>query len=86
LADGFAEVLSLADETILMPIYPARELPMEGVTSELILNKMTNKNKSIKRNTEVLEWLKNNKQEMLITAGAGDIDALVQPIKRIIEN
>ena len=86
LADGFAEVLSLADETILMPIYPARELPIEGVTSELILNKMTNKNKSIKRNTEVLEWLKNNKQEMLITAGAGDIDALVQPIKRIIEN
>ena len=86
LADGFAEVLSLADETILMPIYPARELPIEGVTSELILNKMTNKNKSIKSNTEVLEWLKNNKQEMLITAGAGDIDALVQPIKRIIEN
>ena len=86
LADGFAEVLSIADETILMPIYPARELPIEGVTSELILNKMTNKNKSIKSNTEVLEWLKNNKQEMLITAGAGDIDALVQPIKRIIEN
>lgn len=86
LADGFAEVLSIADETILMPIYPARELPIEGVTSELILNKMTNKNKSIKSNTEVLEWLKNNKQEMLITAGAGDIDALVQPIKKIIEN
>ena len=86
LADGFAEVLSLADETILMPIYPARELPIEGVTSELILNKMTNKNKSIKSNTEVLEWLKNNNQEMLITAGAGDIDALVQPIKKIIEN
>ena len=86
LADGFAEVLSVADETILMPIYPARELPIEGVTSELILNKMTNKNKSIKRNTEVLEWLKNNKQEMLITAGAGDIDALVQPIKSIMEN
>jgi len=86
LADGFAEVLSIADETILMPIYPARELPIEGVKSELILNKMTNKNKSIKSNTEVLEWLKNNKQEMLITAGAGDIDVLVQPIKKIIEN
>jgi len=86
LADGFAEVLSLAHETILMPIYPARELPIEGVKSELILNKMTNKNKSIKSNTEVLEWLKNNKQEMLITAGAGDIDVLVQPIKKIIEN
>ena len=86
LADGFAEVLSLADETILLPIYPARELPMEGVTSEMILNKMTNKNKSIKTNSELLAWLKNNKQEMLITAGAGDIDALVQPIKSILEN
>ena len=86
LADGFAEVLSMADEAILLPIYPARELPIEGVTSELILNKMLNKNKSIKGSTEVLEWFKNNKQEMLITAGAGDIDALVQPIKRIIEN
>ena len=76
----------MADEAILLPIYPARELPIEGVTSEVILNKMLNKNKSIKGSTEVLEWLKNNKQEMLITAGAGDIDALVQPIKRIIEN
>ncbi len=86
LADGFAEVLSLADETILLPIYPARELPIEGVTSELILNKMTNKKKSVKSSMELLEWLKNNRQDMLITAGAGDIDALVQPIKRIIEN
>ena len=85
-ADGFAEVLSLADETILLPIYPARELPLEGVTSELILNKMTIKHKSIKSSNELLEWLKNNKQDMLITAGAGDIDALVQPIKKIIEN
>ena len=86
LADGFAEVLSVADETILLPIYPARELPVEGVTSELILNKMTNKNRSIKSSSEVLEWIKNNKQELLITAGAGDIDALVQPIKIILEN
>ena len=86
LAEGFAEVLSLADETILLPIYPARELPMEGVTSEIILTKMTNRNQSIKSSGELLEWLKNNKQEMLITAGAGDIDALVQPIKTIIEN
>ncbi len=86
LADGFAEVLSLADETILLPIYPARELPIEGVTSEMILNKMTNQNKSLKTSSELLEWLKYNKQEMVITAGAGDIDALVQPIKSIVEN
>jgi UDP-N-acetylmuramate--alanine ligase len=86
LADGFAEVLSMADETILLPIYPARELPMEGVTSELILNKMTNSHKSIKEKNEILSWLENNKQELLITAGAGDIDTLVEPIKNIFKN
>lgn len=84
LADGFAEVLSMADETILLPIYPARELPMEGVTSELILNKMTNRHKSIKEKDEILSWLENNKQELLITAGAGDIDTLVEPIKKLL--
>jgi UDP-N-acetylmuramate--alanine ligase len=83
LADGFAEVLSMADETILLPIYPARELPMEGVTSELILNKMTNAQKSIKEKKEILGYLKNSEQQLLITAGAGDIDALVQPIKNL---
>jgi UDP-N-acetylmuramate--alanine ligase len=86
LADGFAEVLSMADETILLPIYPARELPIDGVTSELILNKMTNANKSIKVKTALTEWIKNNEQELLITAGAGDIDTLVEPIKNILEN
>jgi UDP-N-acetylmuramate--alanine ligase len=84
LADGFAEVLSMADETILLPIYPARELPMEGVTSELILNKMMNSHKSIKEKDEILSWLENNKQELLITAGAGDIDTLVEPIKKLL--
>ncbi len=83
LADGFAEVLSMADETILLPIYPARELPMEAVTSELILNKMTNEKKSIKEKNELLEYLKNTEQQLLITAGAGDIDTLVLPIKNM---
>jgi UDP-N-acetylmuramate--alanine ligase len=83
LADGFAEVLSMADETILLPIYPARELPMEGVTSELILNKMTNAKKSIKEKNEILHYLKNSEQQLLVTAGAGDIDAMVEPIKNL---
>lgn len=86
LAAGFAEVLSMADETILLPVYPARELPMPGVTSSLILDKMKNTRKSIKEPVVLLEWLKQNKPELLITAGAGDIDALVKPIKIIIEN
>ena len=93
LADGFAEVLSLADEIILMPIYPARELPIEGVTSELILNKMKSSNVKILNKDELLEYLniikvlpsEGFKEALIITAGAGDIDALVQPIKRIIE-
>jgi UDP-N-acetylmuramate--alanine ligase len=86
LADGFAEVLSLADQTILLPIYPARELPMPGVTSELILNKMTNADKRILEKTALVDWVKDHKPELLITAGAGDIDTLVQPIKNILEN
>lgn len=86
LTDGFAEVLSLADETILLPIYPARELPVLGVTSQLILNKMTNPDRSVKDKEALLDWLKKNDMELLITAGAGDIDTLVEPIKAIIIN
>ncbi len=85
LAAGFAEVLDMADETILLPIYPARELPMPGVTSSLISDKMLSAKKSIKEPNELLAWLKGNNTELLITAGAGDIDTLVQPIKKITE-
>ena len=82
--DGFAETLDLADEVVLLPIYPARELPIQGVNSEMILNKMKNNNKMVLDKTELLDWVKNNKNELLITAGAGDIDTLVEPIKDII--
>lgn len=85
LAEGFAEVLSLADQTVLLPIYPARELPMPGVTSEMVLNKMTISDKRILEKNELAEWIKNNEPELLITAGAGDIDTLIQPIKNILE-
>lgn len=92
-AKEFAEVLDLANETILLPIYPARELPIEGVTSELILNEMKSENKSIKTSEELLGYLSNSKLSplggdlegaLLITAGAGDIDKLVEPVKQII--
>jgi UDP-N-acetylmuramate--alanine ligase len=83
-ADGFAETLDLADEVILLPIYPARELPMEGVTSAMVLNKMKIDNKQVLDKESVLEWVKNNKTALLITAGAGDIDTLVEPIKAIL--
>lgn len=88
LADGFAEVLDLADEVILLAIYPARELPIQGVSSEMVLEKMKNGNKRVLGKEELLDWVKNvykmslNKEfgEVLITAGAGDIDMLVEPI------
>ncbi len=86
LADGFAESLDLADEVILLPIYPARELPVEGVNSEMILNRMKTGNKRVLQKNELAAWLKNNKTALLITAGAGDIDTLVEPLKKIIES
>ena len=85
-ADDFAASLDLADEVILLPIYPARELPMEGVTSELIMGKMKNENRSVKTKEELLAWIEKNKTELLITAGAGDIDTLIVPIKEILNN
>ena len=85
-ADGFAESLDQVDELILLPIYPARELPMEGVSSEMIMQRMKNKNVRIMEKEEVMNWLKHNKTELLITAGAGDIDNLVGPIKQIVNN
>lgn len=92
-ADGFAEVLDLADEVILLPIYPARELPIEGISSEMILNKMKKEEKKVIAKEELISWIKEdyaknvNKEfgEVLITAGAGDIDTLVGQIKKEIE-
>jgi UDP-N-acetylmuramate--alanine ligase len=94
LADGFAEVLDLADEIILLPIYPARELPIEGVNSEMILKKMKNENKRLMHKEELMNWikkdyLKNSNTEfgeVLLTAGAGDIDLMIEPIREILEN
>jgi UDP-N-acetylmuramate--alanine ligase len=92
-ADGFAEVLDLADQVILLPIYPARELPIEGISSEMILNKMKKQDKRVIAKEELVSWIKKdyinnvNKEfgEVLIIAGAGDIDTLVDPIKKEIE-
>ena len=85
-ADGFAESLDLADELVLLPIYPARELPIAGVTSQMILDRMKNTNRQLIEKERLAEWVKANKTELLITAGAGDIDTLVEPIKNSLEN
>jgi UDP-N-acetylmuramate--alanine ligase len=93
LVNGFAEVLDLADEVILLPIYPARELPIEGVNSEMILKKMKTESKKVMSKDELLKWVKSDYVknvntefgQVLITAGAGDIDMVVEPIKEILE-
>jgi UDP-N-acetylmuramate--alanine ligase len=84
LADDFASSLDLADEVILLPIYPARELPIEGVESELILQKMKLGNKRILDKDAMQVWVKENKPSLLVMAGAGDIDVLVDSVKEIL--
>ncbi len=84
-ADGFGEALSLADEVILLPIYPARELPIEGVTSEMIAARIKGPEVMIMERSKVAEWLKGHPVELLITAGAGDIDLLREPVQQLLE-
>ncbi len=85
LADGFAASLDMADEVILLDIYPARELPMEGITSATIMEKMSNPAVTILSKEGLMEYVKNAPLELFITAGAGDIDKLTGPIKEILE-
>lgn len=82
LAEGFAQSLSIADEVVLLDIYPARELPIEGVTSALILDKLTSRKKTLKNKEELIPFIKSlNNLEVIVTIGAGDIDKCVADIK-----
>lgn len=76
-ADGFAEVLDLLDVPILLPIYPAREKPIEGITSEFLLGKMRNPRKLLLQKEEVVSYVQSHRPDVLLTIGAGDIDRLV---------
>jgi UDP-N-acetylmuramate--alanine ligase len=82
--DDFATSLDLADQVYLLPIYPAREQPIPGVTSLAIAEKMKNKNTEVLHNKEVLERLKNIQSGVVLTIGAGNIDQIVQPIKQLL--
>jgi len=86
LADGFAKSLDMADKVILLDIYPARELPINGVTSNIIADKMTKANPVILSKEGLLDYVRNAPLELFITAGAGNIDQLVAPIKEILES
>lgn len=81
--DGFAEQLSRLDEVILMPIYPAREEPIPGITSDALLDKITANKKSVIEASNIVSYIENIDNCILLTIGAGDIDRLVPQISKI---
>jgi UDP-N-acetylmuramate--alanine ligase len=83
-ADGFAESLSELDELILLDIYPARELPIEGISSDIIFNKVKLDNKKLCSKESLMDELRKTKPDILLTMGAGDIDMFVEPIIKLL--
>ena len=84
-ANEFAKSLELLDCLIMLDIYPARELPIEGVSSKIILDKVNIENKILCSKSELIDVLKKQDAEVVLTLGAGDIDRLIQPIKKYLE-
>ncbi|MFM9988222.1 UDP-N-acetylmuramate--L-alanine ligase [Flavobacterium sp.] len=84
-ADDFAKSLSQFDEILLLDIYPARELPMEGITSEWLLGKIENKNKKLVQKTELISLLKKSDASVIVTIGAGDIGEMISNIKKELD-
>ncbi len=85
-ADGFAAALSKLDSLIMLPIYPARELPIEGVNSEMILDKVTIKDKVLVEKDALMDTIKNRDIDCLVTFGAGDIDRFVPKIEEYLKS
>ncbi len=84
-AAEFATSLDLLDKAILIPLYPAREEPIKGVSSKIIFEKMKLENKVLAEKEETLELLKNDTNEIILTMGAGDIDRMVNPIIEMLK-
>lgn len=84
-ADDFAKSLSQFDEVLLMEIYPARELPMPGITSQWLLDKMDNSNKKIVQKEELIALLKSSDAPVIVTIGAGDVGEMVPEIKKALD-
>lgn len=84
-ADGFSKALSLADKIILLPIYPARETPIEGIESEIILNNITKTERYLLQKSELLDAVKADKNEVIVTFGAGDIDLFCEQIRALLD-
>lgn len=86
LCEGFAESLDGADEVILLPIYPARELPMEGVSSEMIGYRMNQAMVHLMSREACMRWIEHTKPALLVMAGAGDIDQLINEVVFLYQN
>lgn len=84
-AKEFSESLSLLEDVVLLDIYPAREEPIEGVTSQILFDNIASKEKTLLKKAELLPFLKDKELEVLVTLGAGDIDRLLPEIKEMLE-
>ena len=84
-ADEFAEALSALDKLILLDIYPAREEPIPGVSSEIIFNAVTAPEKVLLKREELMDYLKDEKLDVLVTFGAGNIDRFIEPIRQMLQ-
>ena len=84
LYEEFAQALSLADEVVLLPIYPARELPIEGVCSEIIADRVTVPCTIVERE-QLAQWLAERQTDIVVTFGAGNIDAYCSAVAEVIE-
>jgi UDP-N-acetylmuramate--alanine ligase len=82
--DDFAQILGMADELILLDIYPAREKPIEGITSKALLDKVQLNDKKLCPKSELISLIDSEKPELLVTMGAGDIDRFVEPLEKLI--
>ncbi len=82
--DDFAQILGMADELILLDIYPAREKPIEGITSKTLLDKVQLNDKKLCPKSELISLIDSEKPELLVTMGAGDIDRFVEPLEKLI--
>ena len=83
--EEFAESLAMADNLILLDIYPAREKPIEGIDSKALLEKVNLNNKCLCPKEQLLDVIAERKPELLVTMGAGNIDRFVEPLKKMME-
>ena len=82
--EDFANSLAMADELILLDIYPAREKPIEGITSEVLLERVPMKDKQVCKKEDLLQLVESKRPTLLVTMGAGNIDRLVEPLEKQI--